>query len=68
MSMSMYMNVTCNHMHVPGVGFTNGTLQVVDAVTLVDAGPPFRYSRDAITKIAFSHDSDFMATAVSADR
>ena len=52
-------------MHVPGVGFTNGTLQVLDAVTLMDAGPPFRYSRDAITKIAFSYNSEYMATAVS---
>jgi hypothetical protein len=48
-----------------GVGFTDGTLQVLDAITLDDICPSFRYSRDAVTKIAFSDDSTLMATAVS---
>lgn len=48
-----------------GVGFTNGTLQVLDTIMLSDVGAPFRYSRDAITHISFSHDSAYMATAVS---
>lgn len=48
-----------------GVGFTDGILQVLDAMTLSDVGQPFRYSRDAVTKVAFSHDSKYMATAVS---
>ena len=34
-------------------------------MTLSDVGHPFHYSRDAITKVAFSHDSKYMATAVS---
>lgn len=48
-----------------GVGFTNGLLGVLDSVTLKDVCQPFRYSREAITKIVFSHDSTYMATAVS---
>ena len=48
-----------------GVGFTNGVLGVVDSVTLEDVCQPFRYSKDAITQIVFSHDSIYMATAVS---
>ena len=48
-----------------GIGFTDGTLQVVDAITLDDVCPSFHYSRDAVTHVSFSHDSAFMATAVS---
>ena len=49
-----------------GVGFTNGLLGVLDSTTLEDVCQPFRFSRDAITQIVFSHDSAYMATAVSA--
>lgn len=55
----------CMCMRAVGVGFCNGTLQVLDAITLTDVSPPFRSSREAITQIAFSYDSKFMATAVS---
>ena len=48
-----------------GVGFTDGCVCVLDALTLEDVCPPFRYSRDVVTFIAFSHDSNYMATAVS---
>ena len=48
------------------VGFTNGTVYVLDALTLKDeTAEPFHYARDAITQIVFSHDSRFFATAVS---
>ncbi|XP_067673834.1 cilia- and flagella-associated protein 251-like isoform X2 [Haliotis asinina] len=46
------------------VGFTNGCVRVLDAITLQDEmEEPFRYARDAITHIAFSHDSQYLATA-----
>ena len=48
------------------VGFMNGVVRVLDALTLSDmTKDPFRYARDAITHIAFSHDSQYLATAVS---
>ncbi|KAH3752676.1 hypothetical protein DPMN_187300 [Dreissena polymorpha] len=46
------------------VGFMNGTVRVLDSITLQDEVPePFRYARDAITHIEFSHDSKYLATA-----
>lgn len=46
------------------VGFVNGTVRVLDSITLQDeVQEPFRYARDAITHIEFSHDSKFLATA-----
>lgn len=49
-----------------GVGFENGCVRILDALTLIDENPePFRYSRDAVTHVTFSHDSKWMATAVS---
>ncbi len=48
------------------VGYTNGNVRLVDALSLDDLqGDPFCYSRDAVTHIAFSHDRRYMATAVS---
>jgi len=39
---------------------------VLDALNLQDEDTEvFRYARDAITHISFSHDSQFLATAVS---
>ena len=47
------------------VGFTNGALKVIDATSLEDLHfPSFRYSRDAITHVAFSHNSKYLAAAV----
>lgn len=44
----------------------NGQLRVVDSITLEDElSEPFRYARYAITHLAFSHDSQYLATAVS---
>ncbi|PVD31166.1 hypothetical protein C0Q70_06577 [Pomacea canaliculata] len=46
------------------VGFTNGTVRVLDSLTLKDElAEPFNYARGAITHIAFSPDSLFFATA-----
>ena len=50
---------------IAGVGFTSGVVGVLDALTLEDMCQPFRYARDCITHIVFSHDSSYMATAVS---
>ena len=47
------------------VGFSNGHLRLVDAITLDDClQVPFTYSKDAITHIQFSENSTFLATAV----
>ncbi|KAK6192834.1 hypothetical protein SNE40_004236 [Patella caerulea] len=46
------------------VGFTNGTVRILDAITLNDEmSEPFRYSRDAITHLVFSHNSVYLAAA-----
>ncbi|KAL3856807.1 hypothetical protein ACJMK2_011524 [Sinanodonta woodiana] len=46
------------------VGFVNGTVRILDSITLDDElQEPFRYAKDAITHIQFSHDSQFLATA-----
>uniref|UniRef100_A0A2K5EQR4 Cilia- and flagella-associated protein 251 n=1 Tax=Aotus nancymaae TaxID=37293 RepID=A0A2K5EQR4_AOTNA len=49
-----------------GAGFTEGTVYILDAMSLENESPePFRYSRTSVTHISFSHDSQYMATAVS---
>lgn len=41
-------------------------VKILDAMNLMDEETEtFRYSRDAITHIKFSHDSTFLATVVS---
>lgn len=58
-------NCSCSY-SVSAVGFVNGSVRVLDSITLQDELPePFRYARDAITHIAFSHNSEYLATAVS---
>ena len=48
------------------VGFTNGVLRILDGATLRDdQKEPFRDARDVVTHVAFSHDSQYLATAVS---
>ena len=54
----------CNKLYL-GVGFTNGTVRVLDSVSLEDCCTPFHHSKDCVTHIAFSHDSMYIATAVS---
>ncbi|XP_067932083.1 cilia- and flagella-associated protein 251-like [Watersipora subatra] len=46
------------------VGFTNGVVKILDALNLQDEDTePFRYSRDCVTHIKFSHDCQYLATA-----
>ena len=41
-------------------------MRLLDAISLQDeVAEPFRYARDAITHVEFSHDSKYLATAVS---
>ncbi|CAF0707326.1 unnamed protein product, partial [Brachionus calyciflorus] len=63
-----HSNITCIKYDPKGdliaVGFENGQLQIIDAISLDDCLKlPFSYSKDSITHIDFSHDSSFMATA-----
>ena len=46
------------------VAFASGAVTVLDAVSLESENhEPFKFARDSVTKIAFSHDSTFLATA-----
>lgn len=46
------------------IGMTNGTVHVLDSFGLTDEiAKPFRYARDSVTHIAFSHNSKYLATA-----
>ncbi|MBN3304255.1 CF251 protein, partial [Amia calva] len=46
------------------VGFASGSVYVLDALTLDnECAEPFRYAREGITHIAFSRDSQYLATA-----
>ncbi|BFZ18180.1 hypothetical protein BsWGS_21219 [Bradybaena similaris] len=46
------------------VGCTSGTMYLVDSVTLLNQlSDAYRYAHDAITHIAFSHNSTYFATA-----
>uniref|UniRef100_F7FU35 Cilia- and flagella-associated protein 251 n=1 Tax=Monodelphis domestica TaxID=13616 RepID=F7FU35_MONDO len=47
-----------------GAGFTEGTVYIMDAVSLKNEAPrPFKYSKGSVTLITFSNDSQFLATA-----
>ncbi|XP_012586300.1 PREDICTED: WD repeat-containing protein 66 [Condylura cristata] len=47
-----------------GVGFTEGSVSILDAMSLQSSIPePFKYSRASVTHVSFSHDSQYMATA-----
>lgn len=48
------------------VGFVDGVVKVLDPCTLEEEGEgSFKYSHDCITHLAFSHDSSYLAAAVS---
>ena len=52
------------------IGFTNGSVRIVDGLTLKEEGrgdglAVFNYCHDCITNIKFSHDSNYLATSVS---
>lgn len=45
------------------VGMMNGSVFILDTISLEDElEKPFRYARDAVTHIAFSHNSKYLAT------
>lgn len=46
-------------------GFTDGSVYILDAISLQSCCEAFRFSRGAVTHISFSHDSEYLATAVS---
>ncbi|XP_043924549.1 cilia- and flagella-associated protein 251 isoform X2 [Protopterus annectens] len=47
-----------------GVGFTDGSVQILESLTLKDeCAEPFRYASAPITHMSFSHDSQYLATA-----
>lgn len=51
------------------LGFTNGCVRIIDGVTLRDEGKgegvaDFNHCHDSVTHIKFSHNSEYLATAV----
>ncbi|OXB64130.1 hypothetical protein ASZ78_002060 [Callipepla squamata] len=44
-------------------GFTDGSVHVLDAISLLSCCEVFRFSRGPVTHIHFSHDSKYLATA-----
>ncbi|XP_074868746.1 cilia- and flagella-associated protein 251 isoform X2 [Carettochelys insculpta] len=44
-------------------GFTDGTVSILDSISLEDDRKEFKYSRGPVTHISFSHDSQYLATA-----
>lgn len=46
-------------------GFTDGSLRILDSISLDDDCKEFKYSRGSLTHLCFSHDSQYLATAVS---
>lgn len=58
-----YLPVFLSHL---AVGFANGSVRILDAISLdEETEEVLRYSRDTVTHIVFSHDSQYLATAVS---
>ena len=52
------------------VGFTNGSVRILDGLTLKEEGrgdglAVFSHCHDCVTNIKFSHDSRYLATSVS---
>ncbi|XP_059569326.1 cilia- and flagella-associated protein 251 isoform X2 [Alligator mississippiensis] len=48
-------------------GFTDGSLRILDSISLDDDCKEFKYSRGSLTHLCFSHDSQYLATAVEYD-
>ncbi|NXC42401.1 CF251 protein, partial [Penelope pileata] len=44
-------------------GFTDGSMHILDAISLLSCCEAFRFSRGPVTHICFSHDSEYLATA-----
>lgn len=46
-------------------GFTDGSVHILDAISLQSSCKEFKFSHGPVTHISFSHDSEYLATAVS---
>lgn len=46
-------------------GFTDGSVYILDAISLQSSCKELKFSRGPVTHIGFSHDSEYLATAVS---
>ncbi|NXA17425.1 CF251 protein, partial [Ibidorhyncha struthersii] len=44
-------------------GFTDGSVYILDAISLQSSCKEFRFSHGPVTHISFSHDSEYLATA-----
>ncbi|KAM7090088.1 cilia- and flagella-associated protein 251 [Ciconia maguari] len=44
-------------------GFTDGSVYILDAISLQSSFKEFKFSRGPVTHISFSHDSEYLATA-----
>ncbi|KFO75804.1 WD repeat-containing protein 66, partial [Cuculus canorus] len=44
-------------------GFTDGSVYILDAISLLSSCEKFKLSRGPVTHISFSHDSEYLATA-----
>ncbi|NXU55191.1 CF251 protein, partial [Turnix velox] len=44
-------------------GFTDGSVYILHAISLLSSCEEFRFSRGPVTHIGFSHDSEYLATA-----
>ncbi|KAM6052184.1 cilia- and flagella-associated protein 251 [Chlamydotis macqueenii] len=44
-------------------GFTDGSVYILDAISLQSSCKEFKFSRGPVTHISFSHDSEYLATA-----
>ncbi|NXI45746.1 CF251 protein, partial [Galbula dea] len=44
-------------------GFTDGSVHILDAISLLSSCKEFRFSHGPVTHISFSHDSEYFATA-----
>ncbi|NWS51283.1 CF251 protein, partial [Chunga burmeisteri] len=45
------------------VGFTDGSVYILDAISLQSSCKEFKFSRGAVTHMSFSHNSEYLATA-----
>ncbi|NWH73656.1 CF251 protein, partial [Piaya cayana] len=44
-------------------GFTDGSVYILDAISLLSSCKEFKFSRGPVTHMSFSHDSEYLATA-----
>ncbi|NXL70301.1 CF251 protein, partial [Leptocoma aspasia] len=49
--------------HLLAAGFTNGSVYILDAISLQSICEEFQFSQGPVTHISFSHDSKYLATA-----